>query len=208
MINTNETMEESRITITDDEFCLVLDVSGLGLTDDQYFRFCRDNDDFRIEMSAQGELIIMSPNKPKTGRKHSIINQRLRNWAEQDGTGEVFDATSEFTLANGAKRAPDASWVLKSRWNSLTDEEQEDFSHICPDFVIEVRSPSDRIRMLTAKMEEYRANGARLGWLLDPIANEAWIYRPGESVVQLKSPQIISGDPVLPGFRFDFREIL
>src|SRR5229473_3244252 len=145
MIKVNESMERTPVTVTDDEFCLVLDVSDLGLTDDQFFRLCRDNEELRFEVSAEGELIIMSPNKPKTGRKQSIINQRLRNWAERDGTGEVFDATSIFTLPNGAKRAPDASWILKERWNSLTEEQQDSFSPICPDFVIELRSPSDRL---------------------------------------------------------------
>lgn len=208
MIKVNEAMEGSPVTVEGDEFCLVLDVSDIGLTDDQFFRLCRDNEVLRFEMSAAGELIIMSPNKPKTGRKQSIINQRLRNWAEQDGTGEVFDATTLFTLTNRAKRAPDASWILKDRWNSLTDEQQEDFNPICPDFVIELRSPFDRLRVLKAKMEEYRANGARLAWLLDPIANRAYIYRPGEPVDEIENPEIIKGDPVLPGFRFDFREIL
>src|SRR6266705_2694572 len=119
VIKVNESMERTPVTVTDDEFCLVLDVSDLGLTDDQFFRLCRDNEELRFEVSAEGELIIMSPNKPKTGRKQSIINRRLGNWAEQNGTGEVFDATSIFTLPNGAKRAPDASWILKERWNSL-----------------------------------------------------------------------------------------
>ena len=208
MIKVNESMERTPVTVTDDEFCLVLDVSDLGLTDDQFFRLCRDNEELRFEVSAEGELIIMSPNKPKTGRKQSIINRRLGNWAEQNGTGEVFDATSIFTLPNGAKRAPDASWILKDRWNSLTGEQQDSFSPICPDFVIELRSPSDRLRVLKAKMEEYRANGARLGWLLDPIANRIYIYRPGEPVQETEKPEIISGGPVLPGFSFDFREIL
>ncbi|HEY2381371.1 MAG TPA: Uma2 family endonuclease [Terriglobia bacterium] len=201
-------MNRTDVTITGDEFYLVLDVHDLGLTDDQYFRLCRDNDDLRIEMSAQGELIIMSPNKPKTGRKHAVIIQRLRNWAERDGTGEVFDATSEFTLPNGAKRMPDASWILKLRWDSLTEEQQEDFSPICPDFVIEVRSPRDRLKVLKAKMEEYRDNGACLGWLLDPIANRGYIYLPGASVQEIEKPEILRGDPILPGFTFDFREIL
>jgi Uma2 family endonuclease len=208
MIKVNESMERTPLTIEGDEFCLVLDVSDLGLTDDQFFRLCRDNEDLRFEMSAEGELIIMSPSRPRTSRKHSIFNQRLRNWAEQDATGEVFDATGGFTLANGAKRAPDASWILKDRWNSLTDEQQDSLSSICPDFVMELRSSSDRVRALQAKMEEYRANGARLGWLLDPIANRAYIYRPGEPVQEIEKPEIISGDPVLPGFNFDFREIL
>ena len=193
---------------TDTNFYVVLDVSKVRLTDDQFFRLCRDNDDLGIEMSAEGELILMSPNKPKTGRKHSKINQRLANWSEQDGTGEVFDATSEFTLPNGAKRAPDLSWILKSRWNSLTDAEQDSFSPICPDFVVEVRSPADRMKPLKAKMDEYIANGARLGWLLDPIDNRAYIYLPGQPIRKIDTPGLISGDPILPGFAFDFREIV
>src|SRR5438128_640728 len=109
---------------------------------------------------------------------------------------------------NGAKRAPDVSWILRRRWNSLTEDGQESFSPICPDFVVEVRSPADRIHRLKAKMEEYVANGARLAWLLDPIENEACIYRPAQPVEEVHHPEILSGDPVLPGFRFDFREIL
>jgi len=126
-------------------------------------------------------------------------------WADKDGTGEVYDATSEFALPNGSKRAPDGSWILKSRWNALTEEEQDRFTPpICPDFVVEVRSPTDRMKRLKAKMEEYVANGARLGWLLDPIDNRAFIYQPAEPVQEIDKPEILSGDPVLPGFRFDF----
>jgi Uma2 family endonuclease len=208
MIVLKQLMESFWAITGKDEFYLSLDVRELALTDDQYFRLCRDNSDFRIELSAKGELIIMSPNKPRTGRKQSIINQRMRNWAEMDGSGEVFDATSEFTLANGAKRAPDASWILKTRWNALTEAEMDTFSPICPDFVLELRSPSDRVKLLKAKMEEYIANGARLGWLLDPIRNRAYLYVPGKQVEVVDAPETLSGDPVLPGFRFNFREIL
>jgi len=165
MINRKDIMASNPLTDIDTEIYLVLDVSGLGLTDDQFFRLCRDNDDFHIEMSGEGELIIMSPNRPTTGRKHAKIVQRLANWADQDGTGDVYDATSEFALPNGAKRAPDASWILKSRWNALTGDEQESFTpHICPDFVVEVRSPTDRMKRLKAKMNEYVNNGARLAF--------------------------------------------
>src|ERR1700674_994031 len=190
MINRKDIMSSNPLTDVDTEIYLVLDVSGLGLTDDQFFRLCRDNDDFHIEMSGEGELIIMSPNRPTTGRKHAKIVQRLANWADQDGTGDVYDATSEFALPNGAKRAPDASWILKSRWNSLTCEQQDSFSPLCPDFVVELRSPFDRVKVLKAKMEEYRANGARLGWLLDPIADRICIYRPGEPVQETEKPEI------------------
>ena len=209
MINLRDIMNGEPLTEADSEVYLVLDVRDLGLTDDQFFRLCRDNGDFHIEMSGEGELIIMSPNRPITGRKHVKLIQRLANWSDQNGTGDVYDATSEFAFRNGAKRAPDASWILKSRWNALTPEEQESLpAPICPDFVAEVRSPNDQMKRLKAKMNEYIANGVGLAWLLDPIENRAHVYRPSEPVQEIEKPEVLSGDPVLPGFRFDFREIL
>jgi Uma2 family endonuclease len=187
---------------------LVLNVRSVRLTDDQFYRLCSDNRDLRIEMTAQGELIVMSPTKPEIGRKNAIITARLVVWAERDGTGVSFDSSSEFTLPNGAKRSPDASWIPKSRWNQFTEEEKNQFTKVCPDFVIELRSASDRVRDLQTKMEEYIGNGSRLGWLIDPIDNRATIYRPGQSPETIANPTIISGDPVLSGFLFDFREIL
>jgi len=209
MINLNDCMMRSLLMDTGAEVYLVLNVSGVGLTDDQFIRLCRDNEDFHIEKSAEGELIIMSPNRPKTGRKHARFLYRLSAWADKDGTGDVYDATSEFSLPNGSKRAPDGSWILKSRWNSLPEEQQDSFAApIIPDFVVEIRSPNDRMKRLKAKMTEYVANGVRLAWLLDPIDKRAYIYRPGEAMHEIKEPNILSGDPVLPEFRFDFREIL
>jgi Uma2 family endonuclease len=187
---------------------LVLDTRDVGLTEDQFFRLCRDNRDYRIELSAEGELIITSPTNPETGRKNAKIIARMVVWAEQDSTGEVFDSSSEFTLSNGAKRSPDASWILKSRWNRLSTEEKTRFSEICPDFVIELRSPSDRLPDLQDKMKEYLDNGCRLGWLLDPIDRQVFIYRPGQSPEMVANAAILSADPVLPGFKFDFHEIL
>jgi len=187
---------------------IVLDVSSVGLTDDQFFRLCSDNRDLRIEMTAEGELVIMSPTNMETGRKNAIITARLVNWTMQNATGVAFDSSAEFTLPNGAKRSADAAWILKSRWDSFTKEEKERFTKICPDFVLELRSPSDRLRDLEKKMEEYTANGARLGWLLDPIDNLAIVYQPGHPPQRIDSPTTLSGDPVLPGFTFDFKEIL
>jgi Uma2 family endonuclease len=195
----------------DTEFRLVLDVQNVRLQDEQFFRLCGDNRDLRFEMSATGELIIMSPCKPTTGRRNARIVQRLGNWAEQDGTGECFDSSSLFTLPNGAKRSPDAAWILKSRWDRIPDEEKdqaEKFEEICPDFVIELRSLSDLLPDLKEKMEEYMANGARLGWLLDPIDNFAIIFRPGQPPERIENPTVLSGGPVLPGFNFAFLEIL
>jgi Uma2 family endonuclease len=192
---------------SDTELRFVLNAGSIRLTDDQFFQLCSDNRHLRIEMTATGELIIMSPTNPETGRKNAKITARLVYWAERDGTGEVFDSSSEFTLPNGAKRSPDASWILKSRWNGLTDAEKSKFPVICPDFVIELRSPSDVISELREKMEEYIENGARLGWLLDPMDNRASIYSSGQPPRHIHDPGILTGDPVLPGFEFDFNEI-
>ncbi|PYR98158.1 MAG: hypothetical protein DMG15_23135 [Acidobacteria bacterium] len=187
---------------------VVLNVRSLGLTDDQFLRLCSDNRDFRIEMSAQGELVIMPPAGSKTGRRNFIIVQRLANWSEQDGTGVGFGADTGFTLPNSSKRGPDAAWMSRERWNRIPEEQQEKLAPVCPDFVIELRSPSDRLSDVQAKMEEYIANGARLGWLLDPFDNCVTIYRPGQPPERIEKPTVVHGDPVLPGFEFDFREIL
>ena len=187
---------------------VVLNVRSLGLTDDQFLRLCSDNRDFRIEMSAQGELIIMPPPGSMTGRRNFIIVQRLANWSEQDGTGVGFGADTGFTLPNSSKRGPDAAWMSRERWNRIPEEQQEKLAPVCPDFVIELRSPSDRLSDVQAKMEEYIANGARLGWLLDPFDNCVTIYRPGQPPERIEKPTVVHGDPVLPGFEFDFREIL
>ena len=187
---------------------VVLNVRSLGLTDDQFLRLCSDNRDFRIEMSAQGELIIMPPPGSKTGRRNFIIVQRLANWSEQDGRGTGFGPDTGFTLPNGAKRGPDAAWMSNERWNRILEEQQEKLAPVCPDFVVELRSQSDRLSDVQAKMEEYIANGARLGWLLDPFDNCATIYQPGQQPERIENPTIIPGDPVLAGFHFDFREIL
>ena len=193
---------------TDTAVRLVLNMQSVGLTDDQFLRLCSDNGDFRIEMSAQGELIVMPPPGSKTGMRNSIIIQRLANWTGQDGTGVCFATDTGFTLPNRAKRGPDAAWMSQERWNRIPEEQQEKLAPICPDFVIELRSPSDRLPDIQEKMVEYIANGARLGWLLDPFDNCATIYRPGQKPERIENPTILSGDPILPGFQFDFREIL
>jgi Uma2 family endonuclease len=192
----------------DTTFRLSLNLQSVGLTDDQFDRLCCDNSDFQIEMTADRQLIIMSPCFPETDRQNAKITMRLGIWTEQDGTGECFGPTTGFTLPNGAKRSPDASWIPKSRWNRFTKEEKYTMTPVCPDFVIELRSRSNRLADLQEKMEEYIANGAKLGWLLDPIDNRAAIYQPGRAPQVIDNPATISGDPILKGFQFDFREIL
>ena len=201
-------MARPPVTETDTALWLALNIQSVGLTDDQFIQLCSDNVDFRFEMSAQRELIIMPGTGPATDIKNAEITGQLRNWTKQDGTGVCFGSCAIFILPNGAKRIPDGAWIPKSRWNQFTEEEKSKLIVICPDFVVELRSGSDRLRPLKAKMEEYIENGARLAWLLDPIDNGATIYRPGQTPQQVERPTIISGDPILPGFKFDFREIL
>jgi Uma2 family endonuclease len=123
------------------------------------------------------------------------------------GTGVVFDSSTGFTLPNGAKRSPNAAWCPRTRWEALTREQRRRFPPLCPDFVVELRSPSDPLEALQEKLEEYITNGSQLGWLLDPEERKFYIYRPGSDVVCLENPESVSGDPVLPGFVLDLATI-
>jgi Uma2 family endonuclease len=188
-------------------YLLMLNLQSVELSDEQFYRLCGDNPELRIELTAQKELIIMSPTGSKTGWRGGRIFQRLANWAEADGTGLAFDSSTGFTLPNGAKRSPDAAWVRRERWDALTEEQQDEFAPLCPDFVVELRSRTDSLAMLQEKMEEYIENGARLGWLFDPKSRQVYVYRPGQPVECLDDPAEVRGDPVLPGFVFNPREI-
>ena len=186
---------------------VVLDARALGLTDEQFFLLCQANRDLRLEMTSEGEIVIMPPTGTDTGRRNAKLTQRLCNWAEVDGTGECFDSSTVFTLPNGAKRSPDASWVRRERYEALTTEEREVFAPLCPDFVAELRSKTDRLAALKEKLAEYVANGAQLGWLIDPPERKVYVYRPGAEVEALDAPETVAGDPVLPGFTLELREI-
>ena len=185
----------------------MLNVSSLDLTDEQFEQICRDNRELRIELTSKGDLIIMPPSGSRTGLRNSKINQRLANWAELDGTGVTFDSSTGFTLPDGSKRSPDASWIRREKWEGLTSKEQRGFTPIVPDFVIELWSPSDSWRLLEEKMRDYIRNGVRLGWLIDPDNKRVFIYRMDHSVELLEDPSSLSGDPVLPGFVFSLEEI-
>jgi Uma2 family endonuclease len=196
-----------RDSVLEGEEPLRLDTKSAGLTDEQFYQLCADNPELRLELTADRELVIMSPTGGKTGRRNTRLTQRLANWAEEDGTGEAFESSTGFTLPNGAKRAPDASWMRRARWESLTEAQQEGFIPLCPDFVVELRSKKDRLKTLQVKMEEYVQNGAQLGWLIDPTARVVYVYRPGQPVECLENPPALSGEPVLSGFVFSVSEI-
>ena len=186
---------------------LTLNFQSVELTDEAFYRLCRDNPELRLELTAQRELVIMAPTGSKTGWRNSRLNQRLANWADGDGTGLCFDSSAGFLLPNGAKRSPDAAWVRRQRWDALTEEQQEGFAPLCPDFVVELRSPEDRLPDLQDKLAEYIENGAQLGWLIDPQDKCVFVYRPGQAVECLKDAKTVRGAPVLPGFVLDLPEI-
>jgi Uma2 family endonuclease len=173
------------------------------LSDHEFFEFCQLNREWRIERTSAGDIVIMPPTGGKTGRRNAHLTKVLAAWADADGSGIAFDSSTGFALPDGAKRSPDAAWVKRERWDRLSDEDQEEFPPLCPDFVAELRSPSDSPAALREKMEEYIANGAQLGWLIDPIEQRVYVYRPEVPPERLDHPEHLSGDPVLPGFVLD-----
>ena len=184
---------------------------GFRVTPEQFEQLAYAEQVVRMELTKNGELIVMSPTGGTAGRKNSRLTQQLRNWADRDGTGEVFDSSTVFVLPNGARKSPDVSWIKLERWNKLTDAQQDGFPPIAPDFVIELVSPSDlknqRYEDLQAKMQEYLANGVKLGWLMEPKGKTVEIYRAGQPVEILSNPKTLSGEDVLPGFILDLSEI-
>jgi Uma2 family endonuclease len=180
---------------------------AIELTEEQFFELCQLNRDLLIERGAAGEMIIMAPTGWETGERELEIARQLGNWAKADGSGVATSSAAGFRLPDGAVRAPDAAWLLRSRLARVSAEQRQRFLPLCPDFVLELRSPTDRLRDLQAKMQEYLANGARLGWLLDPEARQVYVYHPDAPVERLDQPDTVSGDPVLPGFVLDLREI-
>jgi Uma2 family endonuclease len=181
----------------------------LELTDEQFFQLCTDNRDLRFERTASGGLIIMPPTGSETGRRNSDLNYQLQSWSRQNKhLGVAFDSSTGFKLPDGTDISPDAAWVRRDRWDGLTPEQKEKFAPICPDFVVELRSTTDSLEKLRAKMKVYVKNGAKLGWLLDRKNRKVEISRQGSDVEILDSPATLSGEDVLPGFVLDLSDIL
>ncbi|MBC1237473.1 Uma2 family endonuclease [Nostoc sp. 2RC] len=172
----------------------------LRLTDEQFYQLCMANKDLNLELDAKGELIIVPPVGGESGNQEADLITDLNIWNRQTKLGIVFSSSTIFNLPNGAKRSPDAAWVKLSRWEALTVEQRQKFPPLTPDFIIELRSQSDGLKTLQDKMQEYIENGLRLGWLINPQAQEVEIYRPTHSVEVLKMPALLSGEEVLSGF--------
>ncbi len=182
---------------------ITLSFRNVALSDDQFYQLCQDNENWQLERTAQGELIIMPPAGGLSGNRESNLIGELWLWNRQAQLGKVFSSSTIFTLPNGAKRSPDVAWVKSDRWESLTLEEQEKFPPLCPDFVIELRSRTDSLSQLQEKMQEYLNNGLQLGWLINSQSQQVEIYRPNQAVEIVQLPTILSGEKVLPGFILD-----
>ncbi|GAB3636328.1 Uma2 family endonuclease [Hymenobacter arcticus] len=190
---------------------LVLDDPYMSrMSEAEFFDFCQQHRKWRIERNAQHEILIMAPTFTITGRRNASLIGQLYNWWSQHGeAGFVFDSNAGFTLPNEAVRAPDASWVSPKSWANLTPAQQEKFAPVCPEFVVELRSKTDSLKVLMAKMEEYRQNGAHLGWLLSCDDEKAYLFRAGQEGYETVEgfDRELSGEAVLPGFRLDLRKL-
>lgn len=184
----------------------------VALTDEHFFQLCMANEEWRMELTAEGELMIMPPTGGESGIRNSDLNLQVGLWNRQTRLGYVFDSSTIFQLPNGAKRSPDVSWVIRERWEALSPEDRRRFPPLCPDFVIELRSETDSLPKLHSKMLDYLANGLRLGWLIDPQTPLVEIYRPNRDVETLnfsaeQTLPSLSGESVLPGFVLDLASI-
>ena len=187
---------------------LILNLSPtIELTDEQFFQLCQNNQDLRIERTAQGELIIMPPTGWGSGNRNGRLTQRLFNWTDANGAGVAFDSSTGYKLPNGANRSPDASWISRERLEALNPDPTR-FMPMAPDFAVELRSATDSLRATQRKMQEYLDCGVRLGWLIDPQNQQVEIYRLGQNVEVLKSPLSLSGEDILPGFVLELTGIL
>jgi Uma2 family endonuclease len=181
--------------------------SVIDLTDEQFFQLCRKNSDLRFERNAQGDITVMAPEGGGTGMRSASITIDLGIWNRKTKLGFTFGSSTGFKLPNGSDRSPNASWILKERWEALTPEQQSKFAPICPDFVIELMSPRDNLKVTQAKMQEYQDYGARLGWLINRKDREVEVYRIGKSKEVLQNPISLSGEDVLPEFVLSLAEI-
>jgi Uma2 family endonuclease len=176
-------------------------------TDDQFFDFCAAHSDHRIERTAEGRIIIMSGTGGETGNRNIELSMQLQLWSKSDRRGVAFDSSTLFRLPNSAMRSPDAAWVLRSRLAGVSSEQRKRFLPLCPDFLVELTSPSDRLPAVQEKMNEWMANGCQLGWLLHPGPNVVYIYRPGREFEMLAQPTHVTGEGPVAGFTLDLTAI-
>lgn len=176
------------------------------LTDTALQHLVQKNPNCKFEVNKNGELVIVPPTGGSSGNRNIDLSFQLQAWSRQHSSlGLAFDSSTLFVLPSGAKRSPDASWVWIERWNALTPEQQDGYPPLCPDFVVELCSPTDELKEFQDKMQEYKDNGANLGWLIDLKTKQVEIYRQEEEKELLSNPAQLSGEEILPGFVFDLQ---
>ncbi|OJJ18901.1 hypothetical protein BKI52_22830 [marine bacterium AO1-C] len=177
-----------------------------ALSDDEFFQFCQENQGLKFEKTNTGKIIVMTPTGGRTGSRNIKIYLQIATWNEQQQYGEMFDSSTGFKLPDGSTLAPDASIVSQARWNDLSDDEQEKFPPLCPEFVVELMSKSDQLGTLQAKMQNWLANGAQLAWLIDPQDEKVYIYRPQQELEVINGfDNSLSGEDVLKGLIFNLK---
>ena len=179
----------------------------IRMTDEQLFDFCQLNQDFRIERKASGEIILDFPTDPENNQRNFELIGQLGMWTKQDGKGVGFGSSGGFTLPSGAVRSPDAAWIKKVDWEAIPQDKRKKLAPICPEFVVELRSESDGLKVLQDKMEEYINNGTKLGWLIDRKERKVYIYRSDNKIKELDNPSTLSGEDILSGFVLDLSSI-
>lgn len=178
------------------------------LNDEEFYQFCMDNRDLRIERDANHQISIMPPASSESGAANGQLTRLLGNWNEEAVLGIVFDSSAGFTLSTGAMISPDASWIAQARWDALSPDDRRGFARICPDFVVELLSPTDRLPEAMRKMEHWLEAGARLGWLIAPATESVYVFEPGQPVRPVVGfDQDLVAGPVLPGFKLELRRL-
>jgi len=193
------------MAFTIDESFLPATLTAAPMTDDQFAEFCAEHPDLFFETTAEGEIIVMAPTFSLTAARNSRLTRQLDAWSEQDGSGCAFDSSGGFVLPNGARRSADASWVERSKIKQLSAEASKGFYHLCPDFVIELKSDIDRLNTLRKKMREWIANGAQLAWLLNPDDQTVEIYRPNREPESLSGLTSLTAELPIKGFVLDLK---
>jgi Uma2 family endonuclease len=188
--------------------CITEPTPGLPLSEAEFWELAQIHPELSLERDGRGALVVMAPAGADSDNRNCELIVQIGTWNRVTRLGKLFGSSAGFTLPNGAIRSPDAAWVLLSRWNALSTDERARFPHLCPDFVAEVRSPSDSPSDLRAKMREYIEQGARLGWLIDPIEGIVEIHRPGREPECIVRPRTLSGEDVMPGLVVNLDEIL
>ncbi len=195
------------MTFAIDDALLPATLTAQPMNDEEFMALCSEHPELHFEMTAEGELIVMAPTHFDSGVRNSEVARQLGNWARQDHRGFCCDSSTGFVLPNGARRSPDASWTLKGRVAELGSKKSNSFWHLCPDFVIEVRSGSDRLKPLQAKMTEYISQGAQVGWLIDSTDRSVEIYRSNGQMERRMGIDTLEGEGPVAGFVLDLTSV-